>query len=189
VIDIDVIGSFNTLKATLPHLLKSAAANPNTGANPSTGGRIIFVSATLHYGGTPLQAHVMAAKAAVDALSSSAALELGPRGMTSNVIAPGPIKGTEGMERLVSDEMRSKAPTRTVPLGRYGTVKEIADAAIYLLSDAGNYVNGEVLVVDGGDWRAPSVWGMDGDMQYPETLLRLEPLKGAKTGRESKAKL
>jgi 2,4-dienoyl-CoA reductase [(3E)-enoyl-CoA-producing], peroxisomal len=130
-----------------------------------------------------MQAHAMAAKAAIEALSSSAAIELGPRGVTSNAISPGPIEGTEGMERLVSDEMRAKALKRTVPLGRYGTVKEIADAAVYLFSDAGNYVNGEVLVVDGGDWRGPSVWGMDGDMQYPRVLLREEPLKGAKTGK------
>ncbi len=188
VIDIDVLGSYNTLKATLPYLMKSAAANPNTAASTSTGGRIIFVSANLHYQGTPFQAHVMAAKSAVDALSTSAALELGPRGITSNVIAPGPIAGTEGMERLSSDQHREHAGRRTVPLGRYGTVKEIADATVYLFSDTGNYVNGTILVVDGGDWRAPSVWGMDGDMQYPDTVLKGEIPKGAKTGQEGKKK-
>lgn len=135
-----------------------------------------------------MQAHVMAAKAAVDALCSSVAIELGPQGVTSNVIAPGAIEETEGIERLVSDEMRDKA-RRRAPLGRNGIVKEIADAAIYLFSDAGNYVNGAVLVVDGGQWRAPSLWGMDGDMQYPEVLFKKEPLRMAKTGRESKAKL
>lgn len=128
----------------------------------------------------------MAAKAGVDALSSSAALELGPRGITSNVISPGPIGGTEGMERLVGDKLRAEAPKRTVPLGRYGTVKEIADATVYLFSDTGSYVNGAVLVVDGGNWRAPSVWGSDGDMQYPESLLQGVMPKGAKSGREER---
>lgn len=188
VIDIDVLGSYNTLRATTPHLIKSAQANPNTGTNTTTGGRIIFVSATLHYSGTPMQSHVMAAKAAVDALSSGAAIELGPRGITSNVIAPGPIANTEGMERLVSDKMRGNA-RRTVPVGRYGLVKEIADATVYLFADTGNYVNGAVLVVDGGAWRAPSVWGMDGDMQYPDTVLAGAIPKGAKSGKKEKAKL
>ena len=184
-----MLGSYNTLKATLPHLEKSAKANPNTGKNSSTGGRIIFISATLHYAGTPMQTHVMAAKAAVDSLSSSAALELGPRGISSNIIAPGPIGGTEGMERLASKRAAVYGPRRTVPLGRWGYVKEIADAGIYLFSESGNYVNGATLVVDGGDWRAPSVWGMDGDMQYPDTILSGEVPKSAKSGRKEKSKL
>lgn len=60
-----------------------------------SGGRIIFVSATLHYRGTPFQSHVSVAKAGVDALSNSAAIEFGPLGVTSNIIAPGPIASTE----------------------------------------------------------------------------------------------
>lgn len=60
-----------------------------------TGGRIIFVSATLHYRGMPFQAHVSVAKAGIDALSHSVAIEYGPRGVTSNIIAPGPIAQTE----------------------------------------------------------------------------------------------
>jgi peroxisomal 2,4-dienoyl-CoA reductase len=62
-------------------------------------------------------------------------------------------------------------------------VKEIADGTVYLFSDAGNYVNGEVLVIDGGDWRAPG--GMGGPRQYPDYLLddtfsRQKPEKKAK---------
>lgn len=60
-----------------------------------TGGRIIFVSATLHYRGMPFQAHVAVAKAGIDSLSNSVAIEYGPRGVTSNIIAPGPIAQTE----------------------------------------------------------------------------------------------
>jgi peroxisomal 2,4-dienoyl-CoA reductase len=92
VMDIDTLGSYNTLKATLPHLLTSATKNPNTGVNPSTGGRIIFISVTFHYTGMPLQTHAAAAKAGVDAISAGAALEFGPFGVTSNVITPGPSK-------------------------------------------------------------------------------------------------
>jgi peroxisomal 2,4-dienoyl-CoA reductase len=60
-----------------------------------TGGRIIFVSATLHYTGAPFQTHVAVAKAGVDALSNNVSLEFGPLGVTSNIIAPGPIANTE----------------------------------------------------------------------------------------------
>lgn len=93
----------------------------------------------------PLQTHVSVAKAGVDALSNSISVEYGPRGVTSNVIAPGPIGGTEGMERLARTE-NVKDAQKGVPLGRWGTVKEIADATVYLFSDAGNFVNGQTLV-------------------------------------------
>jgi peroxisomal 2,4-dienoyl-CoA reductase len=182
--EIDVVGSFNTLKATLPYLLESAEQNKNDGKNPNTGGRIIFVSATLHYAGTPFQTHVAAAKAAIDALSANAAIEFGPRGITSNIIAPGPIGGTEGMERLVGAE-GMEASKASVPLGRYGLVKEIADATVYLFSDAGNYVNGDLLVVDGGSWRMP-MNGLGGDMSYPRNVLTGEVPKGVKSGRKTK---
>ena len=93
----------------------------------------------------PLQTHVSVAKAGVDALSHSTAIEFGPRGVTSNVIAPGPISGTEGMERLARKDGSEQVKKR-VPLGRYGTVKEIADATVYLFSDSGNFVSGQTLV-------------------------------------------
>jgi 2,4-dienoyl-CoA reductase [(3E)-enoyl-CoA-producing], peroxisomal len=145
------------LKATLPQLITSASKNRNTGTNPSTGGRIIFVSATFHYTGMALQSHAAVAKAGVDALSATAAIEFGPRGVTSNIIAPGPIIGTVGMERLGTRQSEESGEAfKKVPLQRYGTVKEIADGTVFLFSDAGNYVNGEVLVIDGGGWRVPS---------------------------------
>jgi peroxisomal 2,4-dienoyl-CoA reductase len=164
--DIDVLGSYNTLKATLPHLLKSAANCPNTGNNSNTGGRIIFVSATLHYVGTPLQTHASVAKAGIDALSASVAIEFGPRGITSNVIAPGPISGTEGMDRLAGDS-DMETIYKKVPTGRWGLVKEIADATVFIFSDAANFVNGEALVVDGGAWRGPNTIAP----HYPEVVL------------------
>lgn len=188
VMDIDVLGSFHTLKAAMPHLVasasKSRAASPYN--IPKTG-RIIFVSATLHYAGTPLQAHVCAAKAAVDSLSASAAIELGPLGVTSNVIAPGPIGGTEGMARLARQSDHDKV-AKNVPLGRFGGVRDIADASVYLFSEAGGYVNGEVLVVDGGAWRISSLGGGD-SFKYPDFLLGGEAITGVKGGKKQKAKL
>ena len=93
----------------------------------------------------PLQAHVSVAKAGVHALSNAVAIEFGPRGVTSNVIAPGPIGGTEGMERLAKGDQKD-ASKKSIPLGRWGTVKEVADATVYLFSDAANYVTGQTLV-------------------------------------------
>lgn len=181
VIDIDVLGTFNTVKATMPHLLKSS--------NP----RIIYISATFHYTGMPLQAHVSAAKAAIDSLMGSVALEYGPRGVTSNVIAPGAIAETEGMARLGSSQDADQANfAKGVPSGRFGTVKDIADATVYLFSEAGTYVNGQILVVDGATWRRQGaiMVGIDSDMQYPDYLLAGDISKHLKDGRkEGKAKL
>ena len=73
------------------------------------------------------------------------AIEFGPRGITSNVIAPGPIAGTEGMERLARKEDAAEGK-KQIPLGRWGTVREIADATVYLFSEAAGYVNGTTLV-------------------------------------------
>lgn len=132
----------------------------------------------------PLQTHVSVAKAGVDALSASTAIEFGPHGVTSNIIAPGPIGGTEGMERLSRKEDVEKS-IQLVPLGRWGTVKEIADATVYLFGDAGNFVNGSVLVVDGAAWRQGS--GNPGSgFQYPDFLLGGEIVSGVKGMKGSK---
>ncbi|KAF2201722.1 peroxisomal 2,4-dienoyl-CoA reductase-like protein SPS19 [Delitschia confertaspora ATCC 74209] len=187
VIDIDVLGSWNTVKATLPYLIESAAKHRTDGRTPpaqGTGGRIIFVSATLHYAGTPLQAHASVAKAGVDAMAMSVAIEQGPKGVTSNVIAPGPIAGTEGLDRL---SKQSEGEAKKIPSGRYGTVKEIADATVYLFSDAANYVNGEIHVVDGGQWHIGTAAGSS-SFEYPDFLLSGEAVAGVK-GTKGKAKL
>ena len=73
-----------------------------------------------------MQAHVSAAKAAIDALSQVVTVEYGPHGVRSNVISPGGIVGTEGIERLMPKEVTEQA-TKAIPLGRLGTVEDIAD--------------------------------------------------------------
>ncbi|KAI0641244.1 2,4-dienoyl-CoA reductase [Trametes meyenii] len=137
VIEIDTLGTYYTIKATLPHLRASK-------------GSYIHVSATLHYRGTPYQVHVSAAKAAVDATSAVLAVEEGPHGIRSNVIAPGPIAGTEGMDRLSAKGEAADRYTWLSPLGRDGDVKDIANAAVFLFSDAARYITGQVIPVDGG---------------------------------------
>ncbi|KAI0482752.1 hypothetical protein GGR56DRAFT_670594 [Xylariaceae sp. FL0804] len=190
VMEIDVLGTFNTVKATMPYLVESAARNPNPSTDGLTGGRILAVSATFHYAGMPMQAHVAAAKASVDSIMASVALELGPFGVTANVIAPGGIAETEGLARLASSRMDRAAAARAIPSGRWGTVRDIADATVYLFGDAANYVNGDVLVVDGADWRNKGTGvGRDAHMQYPDFLLNGEWSKYVKSGRAEKPKL
>ncbi|KAK6208240.1 hypothetical protein LQW54_007022 [Pestalotiopsis sp. IQ-011] len=192
VMDIDVLGTFNTIKATVPYLIESAKRNPNPSQDGLTGGRIIFVSASFHYTGMPLQAHVAAAKSSVDSLMASVSLEYGPYGITSNVISPGAIANTEGMRRLSGGNEGDKWKiAASVPSGRWGTVRDIADATIYLFSDTGNYVNGEVLVVDGAAWRLKtgSGPGTDESTQYPKFLLDGEIAQYAKDARKKASKL
>lgn len=188
VIEIDTIGTFNTIKATIPYLVESAARNPNPppAGQVATGGRIMAISATFHYTGTPLQSHVSAAKAGVDSLMASVALEYGPLGVVANVITPGPIAGTEGMDRLAGggrDAEKRMAPG--IPSGRWGSVRDIADSTIFLFSDASNYINGHVLVVDGASWRSPASMsvGLDEGMKYPDFLISGHS-KNIKTGKK-----
>jgi len=138
VVDIDLKGTFNMSRAALPHL-------------KARGGSVVNISATLPYLGTMGQAHASAAKAGVDSLTRTLAVEWGPYGIRVNGIAPGPIEGTEGVRRLTNERSRESAQ-RLNPLGRMGTVDDIANAALFLCSDAASFVNGVTLVVDGGLW-------------------------------------
>jgi peroxisomal 2,4-dienoyl-CoA reductase len=191
VLEIDTVGTFHTVKATMPHLLASAARNPNPNDEGTAGGRIIAVSATFHYTGMPLQAHLGAAKAGIDSLMASVAIEYGPQGIASNVIAPGAITGTEGYDRLSTAEVQDNY-AEGVPTGRWGSVRDIADATVFLFSDAANYVNGTILVVDGAGWRRqPALMlGLDSGMKYPDFLrerkISQNIKKGGKLGSKSK---
>jgi peroxisomal 2,4-dienoyl-CoA reductase len=140
VVDIDLKGTFNVCRAAFAELKKN-------------GGQILNISATLHYLGTPMQLHVSAAKAGVDALTRNLAVEWGRYGIRVNAIAPGPIGDTEGMKRLVPEPIKEKLRQR-IPLGRFGEIADIERAAIFLCSEAAGYINGTVMVVDGGHWLA-----------------------------------
>lgn len=138
VVDIDLKGTFNVCRAAFAELKKNR-------------GQILNISATLHYVGTPLQLHVSAAKAGVDALTRQLAVEWGRYGIRVNAIAPGPIEDTEGMQRLVPPQIKEKL-MRSIPAGRFGKIKDIERAAVFLCSEAASFINGEILVVDGGQW-------------------------------------
>jgi peroxisomal 2,4-dienoyl-CoA reductase len=138
VVDIDLKGTFNVCRAAFEELKKRR-------------GQILNISATLHYGGTPMQLHVSAAKAGVDALTRNLAVEWGAYGIRSNAIAPGPIEDTEGMKRLVPPDVKERLKRR-IPLGRFGLIKDIEQCAVFLCSDAASFINGAVIAVDGGHW-------------------------------------
>ena len=114
-------------------------------------GVILNISATLQLLGTVGQSHASAAKAGVDALTRALAVEWGPAGVRVNAVAPGPVEGTEGVRRLVTPESM-KMIDDDCPLGRLATIDDIANAALFLCSDAASFVTGVVLVVDGGLW-------------------------------------
>jgi peroxisomal 2,4-dienoyl-CoA reductase len=138
VVDIDLKGTFNVSRAALAPL-------------KVRGGVIVNISATLQYLGTLGQVHASAAKAGVDTLTRTLAAEWGDYGIRVNGIAPGPIEGTEGVRRLTTDRSRD-AVTKLCPLGRMGRIDDVANAALFLVSDAAAYVTGVTLVVDGGLW-------------------------------------
>src|SRR5918993_4160682 len=140
VVDIDLKGTFNVCRAAFEELKKN-------------GGQILNISATLHYLGTPMQLHVSAAKAGVDALTRNLAVEWGQFGIRVNAIAPGPIEDTEGMTRLVPEPIKERLK-KAVPLGRFGKIADIEKAAVFLCSEAAGFINGAVIVVDGGHWLA-----------------------------------
>lgn len=147
VMDIDSLGTYTMSYEALRYLKKGGL-----GKEPSEGGVILNISATLHYTAAWYQLHVSAAKAAVDSITRSLALEWGADyGIRTNGIAPGPISDTTGVRKLDPQEMKNIGRERR-PLLKYGEKWDIAMAAVYLVSDAGKFVNGTVLVVDGGLW-------------------------------------
>ncbi|KAF5309776.1 hypothetical protein D9611_013605 [Ephemerocybe angulata] len=153
VLEIDTMGTYNTIKATIQHVRASKGA-------------YIHVSATLHYNGTPYQVHVSAAKAGVDALSAVLAVEEGPHGVRSNVIAPGPIARTEGMDRLAPKNIDTAQLHGGYPVGRQGDVKDIGNATVFLFSNAASYITGQVLPVDGGSEHTRHQF-----LPYPQSVL------------------
>jgi NAD(P)-dependent dehydrogenase (short-subunit alcohol dehydrogenase family) len=136
VIDIDLLGSFNASRAAVEQLKE-------------TKGSVLFISAGQAFLPYALQCHVGAAKAGIDNLMKNLALEWGPHGIRCNSIAPGPIAGTEGVDRLMPQKLQARAD-ELIPIGRLGTVDEIGQTAVFLASPLASYITGCVVVVDGG---------------------------------------
>lgn len=136
VMDIDVLGTFNACRAAFERMSKP--------------GVVLAISAPQAQVAYPMQAHVCAAKAGVDMLVKTLAMEWGPAGIRVMSIWPGPIDETEGMQRLAGDAETKKKIEGALPLQRFGTKDDVAQLALFLASPAAKYVTGSVHSVDGG---------------------------------------
>ncbi|KAG0471267.1 hypothetical protein HPP92_015813 [Vanilla planifolia] len=147
VLDIDTIGTYNMSHEAFKYLKKGGPGKGST-----TGGLILNISATLHYTTAWYQIHVCAAKAAIDSMTRSLALEWGTdHDIRVNGIAPGPIKDTPGIQKLLPEELKYRAGDNMI-VERAGEKWDIGMAALYIASDAGKFINGTTLIVDGGYW-------------------------------------
>ncbi len=111
-------------------------------------GRIINIASTEGLGATPYMSAYTASKHGVIGLTRGLAVELGRTGVTVNCVAPGPIR--TGMTASIDDNDKARFAKRRVPVGRYGEPEEVAHAVLSLALPAASYINGTVLVVDGG---------------------------------------
>jgi NAD(P)-dependent dehydrogenase (short-subunit alcohol dehydrogenase family) len=149
VVDIDLNGTFYCARAAYEALRAS-----------EFGGRLIAISTTRALEGWPGCAHAGAAKAGIVSLIRTLSSEWGADGIRCNTIAPGAIGDTEGTKRIYKDQGRAERERSSIPLGTFGQTADIANAALYLCSDAGSYITGADLVVDGGRNRSRAGTGL-----------------------------
>ena len=116
---------------------------------PGTVGAIVNVSSVNAEIAVPDQAHYVASKGAVSALTRAAAVEAAPLGVRVNAVAPGPVRTPMTAERLGDPQQAAWLDAR-VPMGRVAEPAEIAEVISFLLSEKASYVTGEVLFTDGG---------------------------------------
>lgn len=116
------------------------------------GGVMLNTIANYAWTGGPGVVHSASAKAGVLALTRTLAVEWARHKIRVNAIAPGPVHTPGASERLFPDEAIAEGIRKTIPLRRFATLEEIAQAASYLLSDYASYVTGENFVIDGGQW-------------------------------------
>lgn len=135
VIEINLKGAFNCLKAVAKPMLKARS------------GKIVNVASVIGLIGNVGQANYAASKAGVIGLTKSSARELALRGINVNAVAPGFIKTlmTERLSSEVKEEMRKR-----IPLDRFGASEDVARVVLFLVSDSASYVTGQVINVDGG---------------------------------------
>jgi NAD(P)-dependent dehydrogenase (short-subunit alcohol dehydrogenase family) len=115
-------------------------------------GAILNIVTTYAWTGSAFVVPSACAKAGVLAMTRSLAVEWAAYGIRVNAIAPGPVPTEGAFSRLMPDPALEEMAKNRVPLKRFGTPREIADAAVYLMSDGAGYVTGDCLTIDGGEW-------------------------------------
>ena len=134
-LDVNVLGVYHVTRAAIPHLKRGAS--------------FVNISSILGLHPAAHMALYCATKHAVVGFSKAMALELGPRGIRTNVVAPGYIDTPTNVGVLEGEESIRKMEAQTA-LGRLGTPEEVADAVAYLFSEQARFANGSVLEINGG---------------------------------------
>jgi 3-oxoacyl-[acyl-carrier protein] reductase len=135
VLRINLNGAFLCVQQALPGMMKNRW------------GRIVNIASVVGQAGAAGQANYAASKAGLIGLTKALAQEMGSRGITVNAVAPGYID--TDMTKVLPDEVKQKI-LAAVPLGRMGTVKDVAEAVKFLASEEAGYITGQVLAVNGG---------------------------------------
>lgn len=140
VLNTNLNSAFYLAQAVLPHMKERGW------------GRIIHISGSDAVFAIPNRAHVLASKAAVHALAKAIALEFGPCGVTANTVAPGWIETERDLRNYPNYEETVQHLRATLPLRRLGSVDDVANACLYLASELGAFVTGQMLHVNGGEF-------------------------------------
>jgi len=135
VLKINLSGAFLAAQQALPGMMKNRW------------GRIVNMASVVGQAGSPGQANYVASKAALIGLTKALAQEMGSRGITVNAVAPGYIE--TDMTKVLPDAVKQKY-LASIPLGRAGTIEDVANAVKFLVSDDASYITGHVLAVNGG---------------------------------------
>ena len=135
VIDVNLNGIFNVTKAVIRQMIKQRF------------GRIINISSVVGSSGNPGQTNYCASKAGIEGFTRALAKEVGSRGITVNSVSPGYIE--TDMTKGISDEVKKQALGQ-IPLGRFGSTKEISYLIKFLISDESLYITGQTIHINGG---------------------------------------
>ena len=135
VLNVNLRGAFLCTKFAMSHMIKQRQ------------GRIVNISSVVGVSGNPGQANYAAAKAGLIGFTKAVAREVASRNVTVNAVAPGFV--TTGMVDELSQEKRQQILGR-IPMGRFGTAQDVAEAVVFLCGEGAGYITGQVLTIDGG---------------------------------------
>ena len=135
VLGVDLRGAFLCTRHVMPHLIKQRS------------GRIVNIASVVGISGNPGQANYAAAKAGLIGFTKAVAREVASRNVTVNALAPGYV--TTGMVEQLPEETRQRILSR-IPMARFGSAEDVAEAVVFLSSPGAGYITGQVLTIDGG---------------------------------------